>query len=208
MFPNNRELMLFELGSFESFNFIEQHYFRRDDLGFYFLTKREVECGMAFNTWLRFKRHAPYEVWHFIPETTGTFYHILSDTVKFFKLDLNFIPSNSAPILLLHVPCSGLMNTLVLYQSLIDLTTDKSPSLSLEASSKPPVDLVVNINWKNSSATDRKAKWTGQRSPFWQSHPPGCQRELGASTKPQVPKSAQTCIKEQPKVPLHTLIQA
>lgn len=104
---------------------------------------------------------------------------------KFFKLDLNFIPSNSAPIPLLHVPCSGLMNMLVLYQSLIDLTTDKSPSLSLEASSKPPVDLVVNINWKNSSATDRKAKWSGQRSPFWQSHPPGCQRELGASAKPQ-----------------------
>lgn len=64
----------------------------------------------------------------------------LSDRGKFFKLDLNFIPSNSAPVLLLHIPCSGLMNMLVLYQSLIDLTTDKSPSLSLEVSSKPPVD--------------------------------------------------------------------
>lgn len=73
MFPNDRALMLFEPASFEGFNIIEQHYFRRADLGFYFLTKREVESGMAFNIWLRFKTHAPYEVWHFIPETTGTF---------------------------------------------------------------------------------------------------------------------------------------
>lgn len=64
----------------------------------------------------------------------------LSGRGKFFKLELNFIPSNSAPVLLLHALCSGLMNMLVLYQSLIDLTTDKTPSLSLEASSKPPVD--------------------------------------------------------------------
>lgn len=62
MFPNDRELTLLEPASFESFNFIEQHHFRRDDLGFYFLTKREVECGMAFNIWLRFKTHTPYEV--------------------------------------------------------------------------------------------------------------------------------------------------
>lgn len=64
----------------------------------------------------------------------------LSGRGKFFKLELNFIPCNSAPVLLLHAPCSGLMNMLVLYQSLIDLTTDKTPSLSLEVSSKPPVD--------------------------------------------------------------------
>lgn len=73
MFPNDRELTLFELALLKALILLNNIYFTRDDLGFYFLTKREVECGMAFNIWLRFKTHSPYEVWHFIPETTGTF---------------------------------------------------------------------------------------------------------------------------------------
>lgn len=125
---------------------------------------------------------------------------------KFLKLDLNFIPSNSAPILLFQVPYSGLMNTLVLYQSLIDLTADKSPSLSLEASSKPPVDPVVNVSWQNSSSTDHKAKWTGQHSPAGRAIPPGCQRVLEASTE-ATRLSLQVCSKRPPRAPLHTLIQ-
>lgn len=62
MFPNAKRAGTIGTGSFESFNFTEQHNSTRDDLGFYFLTKREVECGMAFNIWLRFKTHSPYEV--------------------------------------------------------------------------------------------------------------------------------------------------
>lgn len=62
MFPNDRELTLFELALLKALILLNNIYFTRDDLGFYFLTKREVECGMAFNIWLRFKTHSPYEV--------------------------------------------------------------------------------------------------------------------------------------------------